>query len=220
MKFHRMLPLITPWLLSLGLCLYFLEGTIAAQNEVKPLGSGVKPPVVLYMAKPSYTEEARKAKIEGVVLLQLVVRKDGTADSFKVIKGLGYGLDESTISTIASKWRFKPGTYLGVPVDVQINTEVAFRLYSSKKQDTEFKVARAKAEQGDTTAQMQLGKMLLEEKGIPQDFVEAYKWFDIAAANGAEGAAEQRDILAKKMTPDQIAEGQKRSAEFNAEKGN
>ena len=92
MKFHTLLPPITPCLLSLGWCLYFLEGSIAAQNEVKPLASGLKPPVVLYMAKPSYTEEARKAKIEGVVLLQLVVRKDGTPDSFKVIKGLGYGL--------------------------------------------------------------------------------------------------------------------------------
>ena len=72
-------------------------------------GGSVKPPVVLFEAKPYYTEEARKARTEGVVLLQLVVRKDGTADSFKVIRGLGYGLDESAISTIANKWRFRAG---------------------------------------------------------------------------------------------------------------
>lgn len=92
-------------------------------------GGSVKPPAVLFEAKPYYTEEARKARTEGVVLLQLVVRKDGTADSFKVVRGLGYGLDESAISTIANKWRFRPGTHNGTPADVQILIEISFRLY-------------------------------------------------------------------------------------------
>ena len=173
----------------------------------------IKPPVLLYEVKPRYTEEARKANIQGIVFLQVIVRKDGTADSFKVLKGLGYGLDESAISTIATKWRFKPGTAYGVPADVQIHIEVAFRMYS-KEQEVEFKATKAKAEQGDTEAQVQLGKFLFEGKGVPQDFVEAYKWFDIAAANGASGAVEQRDSLVQNMTPDQIAEAQKRSAAF------
>ncbi len=93
------------------------------------VGGGVKAPTVIFEAKPNYTEDARKARIEGIVLLQLVVRKDGSTDSFKVVRGLGYGLDESAISTIANKWRFKPGTKNGVPVDVQILIEVSFRLY-------------------------------------------------------------------------------------------
>jgi periplasmic protein TonB len=93
------------------------------------VGGGVKAPVLLFDPKPNYTEEARKARIEGVVLLQLVVRKDGSTDSFKVLRGLGYNLDESAISTINNKWRFKPGTKSGVPVDVQILVEVSFRLY-------------------------------------------------------------------------------------------
>jgi TonB family protein len=63
------------------------------------------------------------------VLLELIVRKDGTPDSFRVLRGLGYGLDESAISTIANKWRFKPGTFNGVPADVLIKVEVSFRLY-------------------------------------------------------------------------------------------
>lgn len=92
-------------------------------------GNGVKPPVVLLQPLPYYTEEARKARTEGIVLLQLVVRKDGTPDSFKVLRGLGYGLDESAISTVANKWRFRAGTYNGVPADVQILIEVSFRLY-------------------------------------------------------------------------------------------
>jgi protein TonB len=93
------------------------------------VGNGVKPPEVLFQPLPAYTEEARKARAEGIVLIQAIIRKDGTVDSFKVLRGLGYGLDESAINTIATKWRFKPGTYKGAPVDVQANIEVSFRLY-------------------------------------------------------------------------------------------
>jgi protein TonB len=93
------------------------------------VGNGVKPPTALYQPLPAYTEEARKARAEGIVVIQAVIRKDGSVDSFKVLRGLGYGLDESAINTIATKWRFKPGTYKGNPVDVQANIEVSFRLY-------------------------------------------------------------------------------------------
>jgi protein TonB len=73
------------------------------------VGNGVKPPEVLFQPLPAYTEEARKARAEGIVLIQAIIRKDGTVDSFKVLRGLGYGLDESAINTIATKWRFRPG---------------------------------------------------------------------------------------------------------------
>ncbi len=93
------------------------------------VGGGVKAPIAIYQPLPAYTEEARKARAEGIVLIQAIIRRDGTVDSFKVLRGLGYGLDESAINTIATKWRFKPGTLNGTPVDVQANIEVAFRLY-------------------------------------------------------------------------------------------
>jgi protein TonB len=93
------------------------------------VGNGVKPPTALYQPLPAYTEEARKARAEGIVLIQAVIRKDGSVDSFKVLRGLGYGLDESAINTIATKWKFRPGTFNGSAVDVQANIEVSFRLY-------------------------------------------------------------------------------------------
>jgi len=93
------------------------------------VGGGVKAPIPIVQPLPAYTEEARKARAEGVVAIQAVIRRDGSVDSFKVIRGLGYGLDESAIDTIARKWRFKPGTLNGVPVDVQATIEVTFRLY-------------------------------------------------------------------------------------------
>ncbi len=91
--------------------------------------AGVKPPMVLSKPRPAYTEEARKARIEGRLLLAAIIRKDGTVDGFRILRGLGYGLDDSAIRTIGSSWRFRPGTLNGVPVDVQANIEVDFRMY-------------------------------------------------------------------------------------------
>jgi TonB family protein len=195
-------------------------GSVAGQDDVKIFGEeGVKSPVVLHQEKPSYTEEAVRARVEGIVLLQLVIRKDGKADSFKVIRKLGYGLDESAISTIAHKWRFRAGTYSGSPADVQIKIEVSFMIFPGWD-DTlvTYNFSKAQAERGDVAAQMQLGMLHMEGKGTKRNFIEAYKWFDIAAANGASGAAEQRDSLAQRMTPSQVAKAQKRSAAFKPKK--
>jgi TonB family protein len=90
---------------------------------------GLKLPKVIYQRVPPYTQEARSNRIEGVVFLQVVVRKNGTVDSAKVLKGLGYGLDEQAIEIVTREWRFEPGTKNGVPVDVQMNIVLTFRLY-------------------------------------------------------------------------------------------
>jgi len=92
-------------------------------------GNGVTEPVAIDQPKPPYTEEARKNRTEGVVLLQVIIRSNGRVDGFRVIKGLGNGLDESAINTIATKWRFRPAMYLGKPVDFQAQIEVTFRLF-------------------------------------------------------------------------------------------
>jgi TonB family protein len=99
-----------------------------SDDEVYHIGAGVKPPVVVRQPLPYYTPEAREAKIEGTLLLQLIVRKNGTVDNLKVIRSLGYGLDEAAMDTITKEWQFKPGTLNGRPVDVQANVEVSFRL--------------------------------------------------------------------------------------------
>lgn len=85
-------------------------------------------PVAVLQPMPPYTDAARSAKVEGVVMVQCVIRKDGTVAEAAVRKGLGYGLDESAIETITTKWRFRPGTLDGEAVDVPANVEVLFRL--------------------------------------------------------------------------------------------
>jgi periplasmic protein TonB len=104
-------------------------GGIGSGEGPYVVGSGVKEPVPLVQPLPPYTEEARKKRTEGIVVLEAIIRRDGTVDSFKVVRGLGDGLDESAINTIATKWRFRPGTLKGTPVDVRANIEVRFRMF-------------------------------------------------------------------------------------------
>src|SRR3989344_129288 len=91
-------------------------------------GSGVVLPIPILQPKPPYTEDARKQNIQGNLLLQVIIRKNGRVEDIKIIKSLGHGLDESAIETIANKWLFKPATLKGRPVDVQVQIEVTFNL--------------------------------------------------------------------------------------------
>jgi TonB family protein len=90
---------------------------------------GIKNPEPIFQPKPPYTEEGRKNRAEGSVVLEVVVRTDGTVDGFKIMRGLGYGLEEQAIQTIASKWRFKPATLNGTPVDVLVTIDVSFTIH-------------------------------------------------------------------------------------------
>ncbi len=89
---------------------------------------GVTVPQVVYNPEPSFSDEARKAKVQGVVLLLLVVGKDGRPYDVRVGQSLGMGLDEKAIEAVG-RWRFKPATLNGQPVATQIAVEVEFHLY-------------------------------------------------------------------------------------------
>ena len=90
--------------------------------------NGVTVPQVIYNPEPSFSDEARKAKVQGVVLLMLVVGKDGRPYDIRVGQSLGMGLDEKAIEGVG-RWRFKPATLNGRPVATQIAVEVNFHLY-------------------------------------------------------------------------------------------
>jgi len=70
------------------------------------------------------------------------------------------------------------------------------------------------ASAGDASAQNNLGRMYDNGQGVVQDYISAHMWFNIAAASGGKKAKENRDIVAKRMTPDQIAEAQKLAREW------
>ncbi len=84
---------------------------------------------MLYKPSPLYTEEARKNRTEGAVVLQVTILANGTVGGFKVLQGIGHGLDEAAIRMIAGQWKFRPATYHGVPIDFVARIEVTFRLY-------------------------------------------------------------------------------------------
>ena len=91
------------------------------------VGGGVSPPTVVSRVEPQYSEEARKARYQGTVVLEAIVRKDGTVDILRVVRSLGFGLDENAIQAL-KQWRFRPGMRAGLPVDVALNIEVNFNL--------------------------------------------------------------------------------------------
>ena len=73
------------------------------------------------------SEEARKARIQGEVALAIVVDVDGRPKNIKVVRSVGHGLDEESMRAI-KHWRFSPGTKDGVPVPVQVDVTMNFRL--------------------------------------------------------------------------------------------
>jgi len=92
------------------------------------VGGGVSAPKALYAPDPEYSEEARKAKYQGTVVLWMVVGADGRAQQVRVQRSLGMGLDEKAIEAVR-QWKFEPAKLNGQAVPVQINVEVNFRLY-------------------------------------------------------------------------------------------
>jgi protein TonB len=92
------------------------------------VGGGVSAPKALYAPDPEYSEEARKAKYQGTVVLWLVVSADGRPQQIRIQRSLGMGLDEKAIEAV-KQWKFDPARKDGQPVPVMINVEVNFRLY-------------------------------------------------------------------------------------------
>lgn len=91
------------------------------------IGGGVSAPSLVYKVEPEYSEEARKAKFQGSVLLQVVVDDKGNPRDIRVVRPLGLGLDEKAIEAV-QKWRFRPGLLNNKAVPVQAMIEVNFRL--------------------------------------------------------------------------------------------
>jgi periplasmic protein TonB len=91
------------------------------------IGGGVSPPSILYKVEPEYSEEARKAKFQGTVLLFVVVDEKGLPRDIKILRPLGLGLDQKAVEAV-EKWKFSPGKKDGKPVPVQAQIEVNFRL--------------------------------------------------------------------------------------------
>ncbi len=92
------------------------------------VGDGVSRPRAIYTPEPEFSEEARKAKYQGVVVLTIIVGTDGRVYSPRILRSLGMGLDEKAIEGVKT-WKFDAARKDGHPVAVEMNVEVAFNLY-------------------------------------------------------------------------------------------
>jgi TonB family protein len=91
-------------------------------------GKGLTPPRIIKQVDPDYSESARKAGVEGSVIVKLVVDKDGSPRNICIERSLRDDLDQSAARAVA-QWRFKPATKDGEPVATWINAETSFRFY-------------------------------------------------------------------------------------------
>jgi TonB family protein len=96
-------------------------------DGVYSIGGGVTAPTVVSKVEPEYSEEARKAKYQGEVWLQVVVDENGVPQDIKVTRKLGLGLDEKAIEAV-KKWRFKAGMKDGKAVAVRATIAVSFHI--------------------------------------------------------------------------------------------
>ena len=97
-------------------------------NGVYKVGRGVSAPKAIFMPNPEFSEEARKAKYQGTVVLDLVVNEEGQPTKIHIISPIGCGLDAKAVQSV-SMWKFQPAEKDGQPVPVEIAVETDFHLY-------------------------------------------------------------------------------------------
>ncbi|MCX6598791.1 MAG: M56 family metallopeptidase [Acidobacteria bacterium] len=112
---------------ALTVTLFPVAAASADRKTYSMKDEGVKAPKLTHKVEPTYSEQARDAKIEGTVKLHLVVNEEGVAEDIYVVEGLEESLDQHAIEAIG-QWRFVPGTKDGQPVAVEATVEVNFRL--------------------------------------------------------------------------------------------
>lgn len=92
------------------------------------VGGGVSAPQLIYSVDPEFSDEARRAKYQGVCVVSLVVDTQGNPQRIQIARALGMGLDEKAVEAV-KQYKFKPAYYKGRPVPVVIDVEVNFRIY-------------------------------------------------------------------------------------------
>lgn len=91
------------------------------------VGGDVKAPVVIERVEPIYPADARAARIAGIVILEVIIDRNGYVKNPRVLKPLPFNLDQAAVDAV-KQWRFRPGTLNGEPVDVIFNLTINFKL--------------------------------------------------------------------------------------------
>ena len=138
------------------------------------------------------------------VMCSSIVSADDLKDALNGMKAYA----EKDYATALKLWR-----PLAMKGDTSAQVNLAMMYYQGKGVKRDYKEAvkwhRKAAEQGNTLAQFNLGFMYGDGLGVTQDYVLAHMWYNLAAGNGDKSGTNNRDIVASRMTPTQIAEAQK-----------
>jgi TonB family protein len=103
------------------------SGGSDVNGPLRKIGGVVSAPVLIYSVEPQHSEEARKAKVGGNVLVNCWVDPNGLPSHIRVIRGIGHGLDEMAIAAVR-QYRFEPAMENGKPVLVELNVEINFQI--------------------------------------------------------------------------------------------
>ena len=115
------------WSAAAALSVALPLAAMQAERQVYKIGGNVTAPVPIHKQEVQYTPEAKDARVEGTVLLSLIIEASGTVSNIRVMRGLEPGLDKQAILAV-EKWRFRPAMKDGASVAVSANIEVNFRL--------------------------------------------------------------------------------------------
>jgi TonB family protein len=116
---------VAPWCAAQSKAQSASQGS--AFEQAVEITDDVTPPRLSEVASPDYTAEAKKKKIEGKVTLLIVIDKKGDVIDAKVVKGLGYGLDENAILAVR-EWKYRPALKSDEPITVKMEVTVDFFL--------------------------------------------------------------------------------------------
>ena len=111
-----------------GTALFAQDASEKTSEPVYEVGNGVTVPKRVYTPDPEYSEKARKKKINGTVVVAMIVTQEGRVRDVKISKSLEEGLDKQALAAVRA-WKFEPATKDGKPVAVHLNVDVTFRLY-------------------------------------------------------------------------------------------
>lgn len=97
------------------------------QDHILRVGGAVQRPIPLSRPQPRYTEVARRAAVQGAVIIEAVIDESGRVVEARVLKGLPMGLDQEALAAVG-EWTFQPATLGGRPVKVFYTVTVHFQI--------------------------------------------------------------------------------------------
>jgi TonB family protein len=103
------------------------DGDEAGVSGATHIVGTIVPPVLLVKTDPEYSDEARRAKLQGIIVLHIDVDAHGLPTNIKVVQGLGLGLDQRAVDAVR-QWKFRAGSINGKPAVTSAVVQVTFRL--------------------------------------------------------------------------------------------